>query len=50
LEKQLRFRTLLHEQGVVIGAGNRWVISGEITDDDIADTLERTDRAMAQLG
>jgi len=49
VKKQLRFRTLLHEQGVIIGAGSRWVISGELSDEDISDTLERTDRAMAQL-
>ncbi len=48
-QKQLRFRKLLHQQGVIIGPGGRWVISGELSDDDIADTLERTDRAMAQL-
>ncbi len=59
MNKQLRFRSLLHEQGVIIGAGNRWVViigagnrwvvSGELSDDDISDTLERTERAMAQL-
>ncbi len=48
-DKQQRFRTLLHAQGVIIGGGSRMVISGELTDKDIADTLERVDRSMSKL-
>jgi len=44
-----QYDVLLCFDEVIIGAGNRGVISAELSDDDIADTLERTDRAMAQL-
>ncbi len=49
LDKRLRFRSLLHEAGVLIGGNSRFTVSGELTDEDIDDALVRIDAAMAQL-
>ncbi len=47
--KALRLRNLLIEEGVLIGRGNRWFVSGLLTDQDIDFVLGATDRAFARL-
>ena len=49
VDKSRRLRLLLLEEGVLVGRGNRWFISGELTEEDVADVIERVDRAMARL-
>jgi len=48
-ERQMKFRSLLLEEGVLILHRGRWYISGALTDGDIDRTLECTDRVMGEL-
>ncbi|MEO1081728.1 MAG: aminotransferase class III-fold pyridoxal phosphate-dependent enzyme [Pseudomonadota bacterium] len=48
-EKRMRFRALLHENGVVIGGNSRFTVSGELADDDIDDALARIEASFEAL-
>lgn len=48
-DKSRRLRLLLLEEGVLIGRGNRWFVSGLLTDGDVDEAAGRVDRAMARL-
>ena len=47
--KRMRFRSLLHKHGVLIGGNSRFTVSGEFTEADIQDTLHRINEAMKAL-
>ena len=49
LDKAVRFRRLLREEGIIQGLGNRWFVSFALTDTDAEETLERTRRALQRL-
>jgi len=49
LDKAVRFRRLLREEGVIQGLGNRWFVSFALTDADVEETLTRASRALARL-
>ena len=46
----LAFRERLEDEGVLIGAGSRLVISAAMTDEDVEEAISRIERAMARLG
>lgn len=46
---QNRLRTLLAEEGVLVMWGGRWYLSAGLTEKDVAETLERAERAMNRL-
>jgi glutamate-1-semialdehyde 2,1-aminomutase len=49
VDKSRRLRLLLIDEGVVIGRGNRWFVSGVLTERDLDDAVGRIDRAFARL-
>jgi glutamate-1-semialdehyde 2,1-aminomutase len=49
LQKAIRFRALLREEGVIQGLGNRWFVSFALTESDVDDTLARAARALHRL-
>lgn len=49
MERQNRFRFLLAEEGVLSVWGSRWYVSAGLREEDVAQTLDRADRAMASL-
>jgi glutamate-1-semialdehyde 2,1-aminomutase len=49
VDKSRRLRLLLIEEGVVIGRGNRWFVSGVLAERDMDDAVVRIDRALARL-
>ncbi len=49
MEKSMRFRRLLREEGVIQGLGNRWFVSFALTDDDVEETVSRATRAFQKL-
>jgi glutamate-1-semialdehyde 2,1-aminomutase len=47
--KTARFRSLALDHGLLLGGGNRMIISGVMTDAELADTITRFDRVMECL-
>lgn len=47
--RQEKLRKLLQEEGVLMAAGGRWMISSALTPGDIEETLRRVDVAMSRL-
>lgn len=45
----LKFRTLMHKEGVMILLGGRWYMSMAHTQEDVNWTLQAADKAMSQL-
>jgi len=49
VEKAVRFRQLLRDEGIIQGLGNRWFVSFALTDKDVAETVKRASRALGNL-
>ena len=47
--KQIKFRTLMLEEGILFFKRARWYVSGAITDADVDKTLDCADRAIGKL-
>ncbi len=49
VETQNRLRTLLAEEGVLVMWGGRWYLSAGLTEVDIDETLDKTDKVFGEL-
>ena len=49
IAKSTRFRSLLREEGVIQGLGNRWFVSFALTEDDVTETVRRASKALSRL-
>jgi len=49
MDKAVRFRRLLREEGIIQGLGNRWFVSFALTEEDVDETLTRAASALQRL-
>lgn len=49
VQKAIRFRKLLREEGVIQGLGNRWFVSFALDEADVDDTIRRATNAFRRL-
>ncbi len=49
MERFPKFATAMIDEGIVFWRDGRWYFSGALTEADISETLERTDRAMSKV-
>lgn len=49
LDKAIRFRRLLREEGVIQGLGSRWFVSFALTEEDVEETVARASSALQRL-
>mgnify|MGYP001228797441 CR=1 FL=1 len=49
MEKSIRFRRLLREEGIIQGLGNRWFVSFALNEKDVDEAVSRAKRAFQNL-